>query len=184
MSPLHLKVIYGQDPLSLTLPASPDITLQRHDPVNVEAGKRPIKILFVCLANLCRSPIAKVIAKTFYGGTIEAESAGIAPAKKPVFPETVFILKKFYGVDISGHKSRHVLEFPVADFDYIIAMDSSIFIRLSEIKAIRKDKLYGWDVKDPSGLGIEAFEWTALQIEDNLDRFFRKHRIRTKNKKI
>ncbi len=152
--------------------------------MNEEAGKRPIKILFVCLANLCRSPIAKVIAKTFYRGMIEAECAGIAPAKEPIFPETVFILKKYYGVDISGHKTKHVLEFPLTDFDYIIAMDSSIFVRLSEMKAVPKDKLYGWEIKDPAGLGIEAYEWTALQIEDDLDRFYRKHRDRIVHKKI
>jgi protein-tyrosine-phosphatase len=129
------------------------------------------KILFVCLANLCRSPMAKVIAEKFYGDIIDPESAGIAPGQGPLFPETSYVLRKFYGVELPNHKPRHVLEYPVADFDYIIALDPGIFIRLSEMKEIPKDKLFRWDVPDPCGEGLEAYERTARRLEDELERF-------------
>jgi protein-tyrosine-phosphatase len=155
------------------LTASADINLERTETVN-ETQAKPIKILFVCLANLCRSPMAEVIARVAYGGMIQADSAGISPGTGPIFPETAFVLSKFYGVDLSGHKPRHILEFPVANYDYILAMDSPVFMRLSEMKEIPKDKLFGWEVPDPCGLGIEAYERTALQIEDDLEKFVRK----------
>jgi protein-tyrosine-phosphatase len=136
-----------------------------------EARTKPIKILFVCLANLCRSPMAEAIARVAYGGMIQADSAGIAPGTGPIFPETALILSEFYGVNLSGHKPRHILEFPVANYDYIIAMDSPVFMRLSEMKEIPKDKLFGWEVADPCGLGIEAYERAALQIEEDLEQF-------------
>lgn len=139
-----------------------------------ETQANPIKILFVCLANLCRSPMAEIIARVAYGGMIQADSAGISPGKGPIFPETSFILSAFYGVSLFGHRPRHVLEFPVANYDYIIGMDSSVFARLSEMKEIPKDRLYRWEVADPNGLGIEAYERTALQIEGDLEKFVRK----------
>ena len=139
-----------------------------------EAKSKSIKILFVCLANLCRSPMAEAIARAVYGGMIRADSAGISPGTGPIFPETALILSEFYGVNLSGHRPRHILEFPVANYDYIIAMDSPVFMRLSEMKEIPKDKLFGWEVPDPCGLGIEVYERTALQIEDDLEKFVQK----------
>jgi len=146
-----------------------------------KAHEKPIKILFVCLANLCRSPMAKAIAEAVYGGMIEAESAGIMPATGPPFPETVIILREHYGADISAHKPRHVLEYPIADFDYIIALDTPVFIRLNEMKEIPREKLYGWEIADPCGLGMESYERTALRIEDELERFV--HRVETERKR-
>jgi protein-tyrosine phosphatase len=136
-----------------------------------EAPLKPIKILFVCLANLCRSPMAEVIARVVYGGMIEADSAGISPGTGPVFPETALVLTELYGVNLANHKPRHVLEFPAANYDYIIAMDSPVFMRMSEMKEIPKEKLYGWEIADPCGLGIEAYEQAAMCIEDALEQF-------------
>jgi len=157
----------------LTLTPALDINLERYKVVN-ETHDRPLKLLFVCLANLCRSPMAVVIAETVYGELIEAESAGIAPGQGPVFPETAFVLKEFYGAEIFGHRPRHVREFRVADFDGIIAMDSSVFIRLAEMKDIPIDKLYGWEIPDPCGLEVEAYVRTARLIEDNLEKLLEK----------
>ena len=134
-------------------------------------NEKPMKILFVCLANLCRSPMAQVIARVAYGGMIQADSAGISPGAGPLFPETAFVLNEFYGANLAAHRPRHILEFPIASYDYIIAMDSPVFMRLSEMKEIPKDKLYGWEIPDPCGLGIEAYERTAHLIEDDLEKF-------------
>lgn len=143
-------------------------------PVNADKGTdhdSPIRILFVCLANLCRSPMAEVIARTFHKGVIEAESAGIAPALGPVFPVMAAVVRENYGADMSGHRPRHVLDCPVAKYDYIIAMDSSIYMRLSVMPEIPHDRLRGWEIPDPAGLGFEAYERTAELIEENLENF-------------
>jgi hypothetical protein len=46
-----------------------------------------------------------------------------------------------------------------------------VFMRLSDMPEIPKDKLYGWEISDPCGLGIDAYERTAGQIERYLDQF-------------
>jgi protein-tyrosine-phosphatase len=131
----------------------------------------PIRILFVCLANLCRSPLAKAIAKRCMGDGVEAESAGVAPSPGRIPDEGLEMIRRLTGADASGHRPRFVLEFPLDDFDYIIGMDSSVFMRLSDMPQVPKDKLYGWEIGDPCGLGMDAYEQAARQIEQYLDQF-------------
>ena len=142
--------------------------------MNAENGTNhgsPIRVLFVCLANLCRSPMAVVVARTLHAGVIEADSAGIVPAQGPVFPVMASVVLDRYGADMSGHRPCHVLDRPFAEYDYVIAMDSPVFIRLSEILPIPRERLLGWEIPDPAGLGRDAYEGTAALIEENLDRF-------------
>jgi protein-tyrosine-phosphatase len=137
-----------------------------------EQPEKPTRILFVCLANMCRSPMARIIAREICGESIEADSAGVAPAMGPIFPDTRLYVRDLLGIDLVDHEPRHVLEFPVASYDYIIAMDSTVFMTLTEMNEIPQDKLYGWDIPDPCGLGADAYERTARAIETNLERFF------------
>ncbi|MDD8025160.1 MAG: low molecular weight phosphatase family protein [Acidobacteriota bacterium] len=132
---------------------------------------QPVKILFVCLANLCRSPLAVALTRHGHAPAIEAASAGVQPAAGRMFPEALQVIKRVTGQDMSGHVPRNVLDAQPQDFDYIIAMDSSVFWRLSEMPQIPKDKLYGWEIPDPCGYGIDAYEKTAVQIEACLEQF-------------
>jgi protein-tyrosine phosphatase len=136
----------------------------------MNAEGRPFKILFVCLANLCRSPFAEAIARKRHGRSIEPASAGIAPQGRP-FEEAVEVAERLFGADLSGHRPRHVLEFPLDDFDFIIAMDSSVFMRLSSMNEVPPEKLYGWEIADPCGLGVDAYEAAARSIEREIDAF-------------
>jgi protein-tyrosine-phosphatase len=131
----------------------------------------PIKILFVCYANLCRSPLAELIAGTRFPGRIEARSAGVAPGNSGPFEEAIDVARRFYGRNIAGHRPRHILEFPIADFDYIVALDSTVFIRLAHMAEIPQEKLFGWEIADPCGLGVEAYEQTARTLEKEIEKF-------------
>jgi len=140
-----------------------------------EPRVRPERILFVCLANLCRSPLAEVIARTLHPGDLDPDSAGISPAYgEPPSEDAVEVVKTFYGADLRGHRPRHVLDFPVREFDYIVAMDSTVFMRLSSMAEIPGDRLYGWEIADPIGLGLSAYEDTARLIEREIEAFLLK----------
>jgi len=139
--------------------------------MNAPMPEPPIRILFVCLANLCRSPLAKAIAQRCLGDGVTAESAGVAPLPSRIPEEGLELIRRLTGTDASGHRPRFVLEYPLDDFDYIIGMDSSVFMRLSAMSQVPKDKLYGWEISDPCGQGMAAYEQTARQIEQYLDQF-------------
>jgi len=87
------------------------------------------KILFVCLGNICRSPLAEGIAKDInekedLGLTIVSSGTsswheGEAPCKDSIR------VAKLYGIDISEQRARQVKSSDKDMFDYIIAMDES-----------------------------------------------------------
>jgi len=130
-----------------------------------------MKILFVCYANLCRSPLAEVIAGTRFEGRVEARSAGVSPAPGKPFEEALTVARKFYGRDLSRHRPRHVLDYNPADFDYIIALDSNVFMRLARRPEIPGEKLFGWEIADPAGFGVETYEKVARVLEKEMEKF-------------
>jgi arsenate reductase len=53
------------------------------------------------------------------GGRFEVESAGTKPGH--VRPEAITVMKEL-GIDISGHRSKHVDEFKDQAFDYLLTV--------------------------------------------------------------
>ena len=87
------------------------------------------KILFVCLGNICRSPLAEGIAKDInekedLGLTIV--SSGTSSWHEGEVPcEDSIKIAKLNGIDISKLRARQVKISDKDMFDYIIAMDAS-----------------------------------------------------------
>lgn len=90
-----------------------------------------MKILMVCLGNICRSPLAEGIMRKKIeenGLPWIVDSAGTSSwhIGEPPDRRSVAIAKK-YGIDISNQKGRQISHEDFADFDYIYAMDTSNF---------------------------------------------------------
>ncbi|MBS4208261.1 low molecular weight protein-tyrosine-phosphatase [Bacillus sp. FJAT-50079] len=90
-----------------------------------------VNVLFVCLGNICRSPMAEalfkdMVAKEGLEKEIFVDSAGTsnwhigAPPHKGT-------LKKLgeYGIDAKGLKGRQFTKEDFESFDYIVGMDAS-----------------------------------------------------------
>ncbi|MFV2092242.1 MAG: low molecular weight protein-tyrosine-phosphatase, partial [Hyphomicrobiales bacterium] len=84
-------------------------------------------ILFVCLGNICRSPMAEGLARLrFEEAGIEAdiESAGIGNWHQGDPPDRRAINAAWkFLVDISANRARQIQSADFDRFDYIIAMD-------------------------------------------------------------
>ncbi len=80
---------------------------------------RKIKILFLCSGNSCRSQMAEGWARHLKGDVIDACSAGIET--HGLNPSAVRVMAEA-GVDISGHRSRHVDEFKEVVIDYVVTV--------------------------------------------------------------
>lgn len=128
--------------------------------------------LFVCFGNICRSPMAVGLARKVLGNGVRAESAGIAAGKGALASaEAVLVLKAQYGTDISDHRSREFASVDASAFDYVIAMDLYVYGRIKEARTVPDDKLFGWDIGDPLGLGYDAYKRAAKKIEARLREF-------------
>lgn len=131
-----------------------------------------LKFLFVCYANICRSPMAEGIARTFAKDGIRAESAGIAAIKNGgAAPHAVEVMKSRYDVDISGHKARNVSEVDMERFDYVVALDSMVYRYLKALDKIPEDKLFEWDIHDPVGQPVFVFRRVAEKIRKRIEQF-------------
>jgi len=80
--------------------------------------KRPLKILFLCTGNSCRSQMAEGWARALKGAEIEPFSAGIDP--KGLHPLAVKVMSEA-GVDISQQSSKHVHMLNIL-FDYVVTV--------------------------------------------------------------
>ncbi len=78
-----------------------------------------IKILFLCTGNSCRSQMAEGWCRQLKADSIDAYSAGIET--HGLNPNAVKVMAEA-GVDISGHRSKHVDELKDVNFDYVITV--------------------------------------------------------------
>jgi len=80
---------------------------------------KPLKILFLCTGNACRSQMAEGWARRLKGDMLEPYSAGIET--HGLNPNAVKVMAEA-GVDISGHRSKHVSELKDITFDYVVTV--------------------------------------------------------------
>jgi arsenate reductase len=77
------------------------------------------RVLILCTGNSSRSQMAEGLLRHDAGDRFEVESAGTKPSQ--VRPEAVAVMHEL-GIDISGHRSKHVDEFAGQAFDYVLTV--------------------------------------------------------------
>lgn len=77
-------------------------------------------ILVLCTGNSCRSHLAEGILKSELGENFRIESAGSKPAGY-VHPLAIAAMAEI-GIDISGHRSKHLDEFLADDIETVITV--------------------------------------------------------------
>jgi protein-tyrosine phosphatase len=88
-----------------------------------------ISILFVCMGNICRSPLAEgifghLVAEAGLTDDFTIASAGTGGWHEGDPPDQRSIATaKSHGIDISGQRARRVRPRDFTDFDLILAMD-------------------------------------------------------------
>jgi len=75
------------------------------------------RVLILCTGNSARSQMAEGLLRHDAGDLFTVESAGAKPST--VRPEAIAVMREA-GIDISGHRSKHVDEFEGQRFDYVI----------------------------------------------------------------
>ncbi|MHB1084207.1 MAG: low molecular weight protein-tyrosine-phosphatase [Thiobacillus sp.] len=142
-----------------------------------------IKVLFVCMGNICRSPMAegifrKAVRESGLERTIETDSAGthayhVGDAPDQRAQQAV----RRRGADISQLRGRKVADSDFDAFDYILAMDGDNISKLIQrAPAHHHDKIRrllsfsrkypNLDVMDPYYGGPQGFEENLDMIED------------------
>lgn len=87
-------------------------------PESMDTQKK-LKVLFLCTGNSCRSQMAEGWARHLKSEQIEPYSAGIET--HGLNPRAVQVMAEA-GVDISGHRSKHVDELKGVEFDFVVTV--------------------------------------------------------------
>jgi arsenate reductase len=77
------------------------------------------RVLILCTGNSARSQMAEGLLRHDAGNRFEVESAGTRPGH--VRPEAIAVMKEL-GIDIAGHRSKHVQAFEDQSFDYVLTV--------------------------------------------------------------
>lgn len=89
------------------------------------------RILFVCLGNICRSPMAECILKDMVerrglSGEFFIDSAATSTEEigNPIYPPARQKLREM-GVPLTGHRARQMTRADYRDYDLILGMESA-----------------------------------------------------------
>ncbi len=105
-----------------------------------------VKVCFVCLGNICRSPMAEFVMKNLNtSATIYVESRGTSDWEhgNPIHAGTQAILKKHDVIYNEQKGSQQITSADLAEFDIIIGMDEENIQNLQKLsKGHYDDKIF------------------------------------------
>jgi len=114
-------------------------------------------VLFVCVANSCRSQMAEAVAKQQAQGKWDIWSAGSHPSGR-VHPVAVEAMKEL-GIDLSKHYSKGLDQVPQQVWDYVVTMGCG-----DNCPTVRAKNRIDWQIPDPVSLPPEQ----ARQVRDQI----------------
>jgi protein-tyrosine-phosphatase len=133
-------------------------------------------VLFVCTANICRSPMAMGL---FYAQVMPSAcdwriaSVGIFAAPGYPAAQNTLVLLRHKGIDLSGHRSAQITQEIMSDYNLILTMERGQKEALQVAFPDHAQKVYlmsemvggNWEIADPVGGALVEFEETAREIE-------------------
>jgi len=143
-----------------------------------------INVMFFCLGNICRSPLAeglfkREVAKRGLSDRFHIESSGTSGYHVGELPDpgSREVAKRVGGIDISDQRSQQLTAKHLQEFDYVVAMSHSNIANAQRLRGagevdflLLRDfepdaSLHGEDVPDPWGHGASAFDEVYSIVE-------------------
>lgn len=143
----------------------------------------PVKVLFVCLGNICRSPMAEgllqhMVAEARLTGQFQIASAGTSNYHEGDLPDRrMRETARKHGIELTS-RARQLRKRDFHDYDYIAAMDRSVLRSIHDLRgqeASVRARVFlmrdydpqpdSPDVPDPYYGGLDGFEQVYRILE-------------------
>lgn len=121
----------------------------------------PLKVLFVCIGNTCRSQMAEGFARRYGAGVVEARSAGTYSTG--YLNEPTIEAMAEVGVDITSHASEQITREHIDWADMVVTLGCCPSDELcpSGFKGEKRD----WKIRDPFGMPPDFMRTVRDEIE-------------------
>lgn len=136
------------------------------------AEKQIVRVLILCTGNSARSQMAEGLLRERGNNHFEVHSAGSAPSGQ-VHPGAIQVMAEI-GLDISGHRSKHLNEFLDKKFDYVLTVcdNAAEACPVFPGKAERRHRSFTDPAAAPEAHQIAVFRRVRNEIAIWLDDLF------------
>ncbi len=128
------------------------------------------RVLILCTGNSARSQMAEGLLRHDAGDRFEVFSAGTKPGH--VRPEAIAVMREL-GINLTGHRSKHVDEFAGQSFDYVLTVCDNAKESCPVFPASTRTIHHSFD--DPAALQGSEEERLALfrRVRDEIRTYLR-----------
>jgi protein-tyrosine-phosphatase len=124
------------------------------------------RVLFVCLGNACRSPMAEAIARKLVSDIIEPSSAGLHPFGCLAGHTKETLLTNGYSV--AGLSSKPLRRASVESADVVINMSGQPLDSLFPGAVSLTQKVKNWNIEDPYGAPPATYQKILEELESRV----------------
>jgi ArsR family transcriptional regulator, arsenate/arsenite/antimonite-responsive transcriptional repressor / arsenate reductase (thioredoxin) len=150
----------------------PGLRLVPPHPARVQPTAARARVLFLCTGNSARSQMAEALVRARSGGLVEAHSAGSHP--KALHPNVIRVMRDEHGIDLAGHRPKHLSVFAQQRFDRVISLCDRVREVCPEFPG--DPETSHWSIPDPAAghpdgddqASYPAFQRTAAELETRI----------------
>lgn len=114
-----------------------------------DAAARPTSVLFACVRNAVRSPMAAALLRHHLGNSVYVASAGLSHGEPDPF--AVQVMAEL-GIEMGGHRPHTFEELGDSSFDLIVALSPAAQHHAAEMARTSAVEIEYWPTFDPTGI--------------------------------
>ncbi|RLE27706.1 MAG: hypothetical protein DRJ65_01980 [Acidobacteria bacterium] len=134
---------------------------------------KPLKVLFVCFANTCRSPMAESILRSLGGPSVDVVSAGLHPTGRVA--ELSLETLAAHGYEVAGLSSKGLEAIDLESIDIVISLMGEP--GLAALPCRLTAEKVAWSIRDPYGEDEDAYTTTVKTLERKIHALCEEHHL-------